>query len=267
MSDVVAMTGIPPSTIRYYIATGLVPSGHRLAANRHRYDERHVEALRLVTLLKERRGLSVEAIRSVLPDLLALSGDGAFRPEMWDELVAASACPSSHADAGRRLLAAGVEAFTKRGYAEVRVDDVCHAAGVAKGSFYRHFSSKEELYFAVVREVACEAAERFRQLSSEESATVSLEPETAHEILVAALAPHLPLVLDLMALAAQRRPGHGRLLREVFTKLHGVVVGSLAPSSVAEGEEIVARALVTALRRVVVGPVLDEAILVAERAL
>lgn len=266
MSEVVALTGIPPSTIRYYISTGLVPPSHRLAANRHRYDDRHVEALRLVTLLKERRGLSIESIRATLPDLLALGGDGAFRPEMWDELVEATIRPSTHAAASRRLLLAGMEAFTARGYSEVRVDDVCQAAGVAKGSFYRHFVSKEKLYFAAVREVANEAAEHFRRLSSE-AGPRPLEPEAAHDTLVAVLEPHLSLVLDLMALAAQRRPGHGRLLRELFTKMHGVVVGSLAPSAVARGEEIVARALVTGLRRVVVGPVLDDAPLLAEGAL
>ena len=220
MSEVVARTGIAPSTIRYYISTGLVPPGYRVAANRHLYDERHVESLRLVHLLKERRKLRLSAIRKILPELLELPADGAFRPEMWEQLVEARARSSAKTSPAARLLEAGVDAFTRRGYAEVRVDDVCQAAKIAKGSFYRHFASKEELFFASAREVADVAGKRF--LASEARKSL-LTPDEALAILADALEPNLALMLDLMALAVQRRPGHGRVLREIFTYLYRTV--------------------------------------------
>ena len=84
MAELVAKTGVAPSTIRYYISTGLVAPGRKVAANHHLYDDRHVESLRLIRLLKERRKLPLAAVRRVLPELLQLPADGAFRPEMWD---------------------------------------------------------------------------------------------------------------------------------------------------------------------------------------
>ncbi|MHB8436405.1 MAG: MerR family transcriptional regulator [Acidimicrobiales bacterium] len=261
MSEVVERTGIAPSTVRYYIATGLVPPGHQCAPNRYLYDDRHVESLRLVRLLKERRKLSVDAIRKILPDLLELPEDGAFRPEMWERLVEASALSSSRSSPASRLLRAGVEAFAKRGYAEVRVDDVCQAAKVAKGSFYRHFCSKEELYFAAAREVAAIAANRFladtdRALVSAGTQGAPITPEEAFEALVDALEPHLSLLLDLMALSAQHRPGHGRVLRDVSTSLCRTVQSRLRPEQATGAEEILERALVAAIRRTVVSPLL-----------
>ncbi len=269
MSEVVERTGIAPSTIRYYIATGLVPPGHRVAANRHLYDERHVESLRLVHLLKVRRKLPLAAIRKILPELLELPADGAFRPEMWEQLVEARARSSAKTSPAARLLEAGVDAFTRRGYAEVRVDDVCQAAKVAKGSFNRHFASKEELYFAAAREVAEMAGRRFLDAGQPATPTSGavLTPDEALEVLVEALEPNLALILDLMALAAQRRPGHGRVLREIFTHLYRTVRSRLTPAGAARAEEILERALVTGIRRVVVSPLLERELFPGESAL
>lgn len=50
------------------------------------------------------------------------------------------------------LLAAALDLFVERGYAATRLDDVAARAGVSKGTLYLYFSSKEELFKAVIRE-------------------------------------------------------------------------------------------------------------------
>jgi TetR/AcrR family transcriptional repressor of nem operon len=44
-----------------------------------------------------------------------------------------------------RLLDAALQVIRTKGYSATTVDDVCAAAGVTKGSFFHHFSSKEDL--------------------------------------------------------------------------------------------------------------------------
>lgn len=47
------------------------------------------------------------------------------------------------------ILRAAEGVFTRRDYHEVQMDDVATACGVGKGTLYRYFRSKRELYFAV----------------------------------------------------------------------------------------------------------------------
>ncbi len=52
-----------------------------------------------------------------------------------------------------RLLAAAEELFGQRSYSRTTVADICARAGMATGSFYAYFGSKEEIFAAVVRAI------------------------------------------------------------------------------------------------------------------
>lgn len=50
------------------------------------------------------------------------------------------------------LITAALEQFLERGYAATRLDDVAARAGVSKGTLYLYFTSKEELFKAVIQQ-------------------------------------------------------------------------------------------------------------------
>lgn len=47
-----------------------------------------------------------------------------------------------------RILDAALQVIRQKGYSATRIEDVCEAAGLTKGSFFHHFNSKEELAIA-----------------------------------------------------------------------------------------------------------------------
>jgi AcrR family transcriptional regulator len=70
--------------------------------------------------------------------------------------VAASRKPAAsgagQARAGR-LVAAAEQLFGERSYQRTTVAEICARAGIATGSFYAHFSSKREIFAAVVHTI------------------------------------------------------------------------------------------------------------------
>ena len=52
----------------------------------------------------------------------------------------------------RRILEAARDVFFRDGFMLANLDEVAHRAGVAKGTLYRYFESKADLYVAVLAE-------------------------------------------------------------------------------------------------------------------
>ncbi len=65
------------------------------------------------------------------------------------------------------ILAAAGRVFTEKGFEATRMDDVAGAAGIAKGLLYKHFTSKDALFEALVdRQGAIYVAELRRLLDT-----------------------------------------------------------------------------------------------------
>src|SRR4051794_25512564 len=59
-----------------------------------------------------------------------------------------------------RILAAVGDVVSFSGYAGLNVEDVVHAAGVSRRTFYDHFASKEDAFLAAYDAVAGQLIER-----------------------------------------------------------------------------------------------------------
>jgi DNA-binding transcriptional MerR regulator len=66
ISEVVAKTGVPKSTILYYIKEGLLPEAKKLKPNVHRYNDEHVERLKYIRYMQEEVGSTNEQIKAAL---------------------------------------------------------------------------------------------------------------------------------------------------------------------------------------------------------
>ncbi len=62
--------------------------------------------------------------------------------------------------------------FCQRNYHEVTMDEIAATAGVAKGTLYNYFASKEELYFAIIREGLTSLADTLEQEVREEQSVI-----------------------------------------------------------------------------------------------
>ncbi len=217
LSDLVAATAVPASTVHYYLRAGLIPPPCRDAPNRFSYDERHVVALRFVRALRD-RGLGLEAIARRLPALLARNaedGEVDADPEIGE------AGRADVAAVHERILAAATEAFQTHGYAEVTVSGIAEAAGVSKGGVYRCFSSKEDLFTATVERLLCATSVQFAAAVERLGGAAGLasDPQKTGAEFASLVAEALPMLLETGARAAKGHEPSQELAQKVLRTL------------------------------------------------
>ena len=127
------------------------------------------------------------------------------------------------------LLAAALEVFVEKGFAAARMDDIARAASLSKGTVYLYFSSKEDLFEAILRKVALPNVEHMEGLMRDApSVGAALDG-------VAQFAPHLirntrlPQVMKLLISEAGTFPQIVQAYREdVLDRLLAAVAALLA---------------------------------------
>ena len=181
LSELVARSGVPASTIHHYRRAGMIPPPVRETANRFGYDESHLDAL------------------------LRIRAQAAADP------------PECRA----RVVAAAIEAFQTRSYSEVTISDIAEAAQMGKGTVYRHFASKEDLLTAAIETLLADTESRFATAVDALGGPTGLtdDPEKTAMVFGHLLAGVLPMLLELGARAAKGHEPSADLARRVLRTL------------------------------------------------
>jgi TetR/AcrR family transcriptional regulator, transcriptional repressor for nem operon len=78
--------------------------------------------------------------------------------------------PKHKRDTREKILESARRLFNRKGYSGVSIEEVMRHAGLTHGGFYRHFSCKDELYAAAVRQFLCKKKPALWQKPREPSA-------------------------------------------------------------------------------------------------
>ena len=135
VSDLAERSGLPISTIRYYVREGLIPAGQRLSRTRVLYNGDHLEALETIKSLRE-AGVPVTEIRS--------------RATHVTDAPSVSAMDEARRD---DLLQAATNCFLSAGFAGTSLGAIARRASMSKATLHRYFSSKEEIFMACAARV------------------------------------------------------------------------------------------------------------------
>jgi DNA-binding transcriptional MerR regulator len=66
ISELVAKTNVPKSTILYYIKEGLLPEAKKIKVNVHKYSNEHIELIKYIKYMQENMGSSIDEIKIAL---------------------------------------------------------------------------------------------------------------------------------------------------------------------------------------------------------
>ncbi|MDM7273560.1 TetR/AcrR family transcriptional regulator [Sulfurihydrogenibium azorense] len=82
-----------------------------------------------------------------------------------------------------KLLQSAKELFSKKGYYETKVSDIVEKSGVAQGTFYIYFKSKEEIFLELVKSLHLDLMERLEKYIKIEKDCQSLIKDFVKEFL------------------------------------------------------------------------------------
>ena len=85
--------------------------------------------------------------------------------------------PKHKRDTREKILESARRLFNRNGYSGVSIEEIMTDAGLTHGGFYRHFSGKDELYAAAVRQFLCKKAPAPWQKQRERSAVMKSDAQ------------------------------------------------------------------------------------------
>jgi AcrR family transcriptional regulator len=132
----------------------------------------------------------------------------------------------------------------------VTVSEIAAAAGVGKGSVYRHFPSKEALFTAVVEDLCQDTAQRFAATVAELGGPEGLGADSGRSALVfgGLIARAMPILLELGARAARGDRPSQLLAARVLRTLAEAAGRPLSDNPIPAGLQVIETAFATVLQ-------------------
>lgn len=99
-----------------------------------------------------------------------------------------------------KIIAASWELFSKQGYEATTIDNIISLAGISRGTFYHHFSGKEELLFTMAYLFDDSYENWENSLSSDMDAREKLLSFTAYSLKAVEFSPYKSFLAELYGL-------------------------------------------------------------------
>lgn len=134
ISELSRISSTPIPTIRYYIKEGLIPPGFKTGKTTAYYNDDHLARLELIKKLQGEEQKSLVSIKEKLDRMPPASSPDS------DTVIASS-------EKRNAIVSAAIDLFINKGLGETSIDDIVNKASIGKGTFYKHFRDKDDLFF------------------------------------------------------------------------------------------------------------------------
>lgn len=141
ISELSSRSGMPVSTIKYYIREGILPKPFKTGETRGYYTIKHLDRLKLIEKIQKESQLPIQKIREITT-IIDSGEERQKREEQGNAL-----------DQEDVILQAATALFREKGYEATTIADIVNAAGIGRSTFYRNFENKKVLFIASIRRI------------------------------------------------------------------------------------------------------------------
>jgi len=136
-----------------------------------------------------------------------------------------------------KILSGTMKALSRQGARKLSVSDICEASGVARGTFYRYFTSKDDVLAALAHHYQDGVAEAFVK-----AIEINPDPKVRVQVVLDTITDYLLAGADLVGMLDVAPEFTLGFLRETFPNVVGAVTVALGPA-IEESPVVVSGAL------------------------
>jgi AcrR family transcriptional regulator len=140
------------------------------------------------------------------------------------------------------IIGAALAVFVEKGFADAKLDDIAHRAGISKGTLYLYFETKEELFRAVARSAVASHLEAIENTAEAFNGPFAeLAPMLLSRAAVMMSGAQLPAMARMVIGESRRFPDlarvwHNDVVAHVIRMVSGIVARGQARGEVMPGD-------------------------------
>jgi AcrR family transcriptional regulator len=141
ISDLSRQSNIPVSTIKFYLRAGLLPKPVKTGKTKAYYSPEYLSRLELIKKLQKEKGMSLKKISEIIEIIDGWKGSGPENGKYKNKNIKGF------------IIECAIKLFRKKGYDNSTIADIVEATEIGRGTFYKYFKNKKELFLECVKNI------------------------------------------------------------------------------------------------------------------
>ena len=135
-----------------------------------------------------------------------------------------------------QIITAAEDVFTKKGFAEARMDDIAEETGLSKGSLYNYFKSKDDLIIAILDRIFQREFKTFDELDYSKMSSTEIVNHFVDTIAkdIKLMLRLMPIAYEFLALAFRNKTVQKAL--KVYVNRYMNILVPIIENGIASGE-------------------------------
>ena len=166
IKELVDKSGVPRTTIHFYLRHGLLHPPVKTGQTMAYYDESHLNRLSKIQSLKRGSRVPIAFLR----EQIAAVDDGNGESTNPYDVTRTVTTTREKKQKRQEIIRKAIHVFSQKGYHQTKIADITRALKISTGTFYLYFKNKRDLFIEVIDDV-------FRNIVGEAAVAIKEEKD------------------------------------------------------------------------------------------